>query len=274
MNRLSHSSHGSWGGSSGGTSYTSYGSSGGGSYGSSGGGSYGGSSGGSSGGWSSYGTPVYESSEPIYEDGVIMDEAPAVETGDLGTESSGDALAPTPALDDSTSVPSDQGLLLVNLPTDAKLIVNGHTTKSRGDLRRFVSKGLKSGYRYPYEVKAVVERNGQELVETKTVRLRAGSAANLKFDFETEKSVETKLTVNLPEDAKVVLAGSSTTSTGAVRVFSTTTLADGAVWPNYTVQVSIDRNGQTLNKQQTIDLRGGESRDLTFDFDQEQVAAR
>jgi uncharacterized protein (TIGR03000 family) len=214
--------------------------------------------------------PVY--SEPVYDDGGVMMEDSPVETGDLGVE--GDAVAPAPAVDDSTRLNDDQGLLLVSVPSEAKLVVNGHTTKSRGVTRRFVSKGLKSGYRYPYEVKAVLERDGKQLTETKTVRLLAGSTANLKFDFTTEKSVATNLKLNLPEDATVTLAGSKTTSTGPVRVFSTETLSEGDVWEDYTVQVSVVRNGRTLNKQQTIDLRGGESRELTFDFDQEQVAAR
>jgi uncharacterized protein (TIGR03000 family) len=104
------------------------------------------------------------------------------------------------------------------------------------------------------------------------VRLRAGSAARLSFDFEQPQPIETRLTVRLPEEAQVTLAGASTTSTGPVRVFSTTALKPGQVWSDYTVEVTWQRAGRSLSKTETIDLQAGQERTLTFDFD-EQIAA-
>lgn len=161
---------------------------------------------------------------------------------------------------------------MVTLPTDAKLFVNGTETSSTGPQRQFTSKGLKPGYRYPYNLKAVLKVDGREVVRTKQVSLRAGETNQLAFDFGGK--VETTLTVVLPENATLELAGSQTNSTGAKRSFTTKKLSEGQIWSDYRVVVSVDLGGRTVTKEQTIELRAGESRTLTFDVDADQVASR
>jgi uncharacterized protein (TIGR03000 family) len=210
---------------------------------------------------------IYDSG-PAQSEGTIIDtvpEAGGVETGPIEGQ-------PTPAGDDSAAVGRDEGMLLVTVPAGAKLVVNGQETRSEGELRRFVSGGLKAGYQYPYQVKAIYEVDGRRVEETKEVQLRAGEA--LQLAFEAPKSLETKLTVKVPEDAKLILAGSPTTSTGAVRVFATDGLKPGQAWSNYTILVQLELGGRTLSKQETITLHAGEDRTLEFNFDQEQVASR
>jgi uncharacterized protein (TIGR03000 family) len=75
--------------------------------------------------------------------------------------------------------------LTVNVPSDARIEVNGHTTRSTGTRREFISSGLEPGRDYRYEVRAVVIRNGRELAERKTVTLRSGEEATLSFDFQS-----------------------------------------------------------------------------------------
>ena len=78
----------------------------------------------------------------------------------------------------------------------------------------------------------------------------------------------------VPAEATLTLAGSKTISKGPQRRFTTQQLAAGQVWSGYTIVASVERNGQTLTKEQTIDLKGGETRELTFDFNLDQVASR
>ena len=78
---------------------------------------------------------------------------------------------------------------------------------------------------------------------------------------------------HVPTDAKVSLAGNDTNASGDVRVFRTTSLAEGEEWSNYVVLVSIERDGSTIEKQETISLKAGESRELSFNFDGEKVAS-
>lgn len=192
--------------------------------------------------------------EPATEEGTTEEAAPPVPSAE-------DA-APSP---DSAS--ADTARLFVSLPAEAKLFVNGSATSSQGTNRHFVSKGLKAGFKYPYTVKAVMSVDGKEVVQSKQIELTAGSTEELAFDF---NAVATELTIELPENAELELAGVTTKSTGAVRTFVTNNLSAGQVWSNYKVVVTLDE----LTKEQTIDLKGGEQRTLSFSFDDTKVAAR
>jgi uncharacterized protein (TIGR03000 family) len=162
-------------------------------------------------------------------------------------------------------------MINVNVPADAKVFVNGAATTSMGAQRQFVSRGLTAGNRYTYEVRAEMERNGETVTETKSVTLAMGEQAQLAFNFDkTEAPVakgektKTKLTLRVPADAKVYLSGRETSSTGEVREFSTSKLAPGAEWNDYTVKVVANVDGQEITKEETITLIGGEDRELNL----------
>ena len=74
----------------------------------------------------------------------------------------------------------------------------------------------------------------------------------------------------MPADAKVYLSGRETNATGPVREFSTTTLPEGSSWENYNVRVV--SNGQT--KEETVTIKAGETRELSFDFPAKVASAR
>jgi uncharacterized protein (TIGR03000 family) len=161
-------------------------------------------------------------------------------------------------------------MINVNVPADAKVFVNGAATTSTGAQRQFVSRGLTSGNRYTYEVRAEMDRNGETVTETKSVTLAMGEQAQLAFNFNAETPVakgektKTKLTLRVPADAKVFLSGRETSSTGELREFSTSKLAPGAEWNDYTVKVVANVDGQEITKEETITLIGGEDRELNL----------
>jgi uncharacterized protein (TIGR03000 family) len=82
----------------------------------------------------------------------------------------------------------------------------------------------------------------------------------------------TKLTLHVPAEAKVTLAGVATKQTGEVRQFSTRQLAAGQAWQNYTVHVELVRDGKTLTQDRQITLTGGTAQDLSIDFGGSQLA--
>jgi len=241
-----------------------------------GGGSYGASNGGwASYGWSSAGASygstgeVYYSEGAIYEDsGTVIQEGAAVE-GPAATP-----VPPQPTDGARGAVPSDSVLLTVHVPTAARIYVNGAATTSTGSLRRYVSSGLEAGRRYGYEVRAEWTQDGRTLQQVKSVNLAPGQQASLAFELGPRTPVETRLTLNVPQDAEVFLAGSPTSSTGSVRKFSTTRLARGEQWSDYAIRVTWERDGRTLSKEQVLTLRGGESQDVTVSFDEGEIAAR
>jgi len=266
--------HGSSGGSYG-SSGGSYGSSGGASYGSSGGsyGSSGGASYGSSGG--SYGSSggSYSSSSIHYAPGV--DEYDSVPV--YGGESKA---TDGPSTDVKTAVEGDMGILTVAVPEDAVVTVNGLPTKSAGPIRQFMSNGLEAGYVYKYVVE--VSYPGVAESETRTVRLRAGAAERLVFSRPAGDTVaeaaaedpETVVTVRVPADATVTLAGNETNGSGETRTFRTRRLAEGESWSDYTIRVTAMVNGSAISQERSLELVAGSAHELDFDFDSSDVASR
>lgn len=175
--------------------------------------------------------------------------------------------------------PTD-GILTVNVPADAKVFVNGLPTTSTGTMRTYVSRNLNPGQVYNYEVRTEVVRDGKVVSDTKNVKLVAGQEYAMAFRGEqganqiaAAQPSKTVLTLHVPQDAKVILAGHETDTPGEVREYTTTRLAAGTTWDGYKVLVSVNRGGKTVTQEKTITLRAGDSRDMTFDFDSPQVAA-
>jgi uncharacterized protein (TIGR03000 family) len=177
----------------------------------------------------------------------------------------------------STRVPAGGTILTVHVPADAKVYINGNVTTTIGTQRRYVSLGLEPGRRYTYEVRAVRERNGQELADTKSVQVGAGETAEMSFGFEAETptaAAETSLTLYVPEDANVILAGNPTDARGAVRHYATRGLAPGQTWSDYRIVVTVIRDGRPQTEVKTIRVTGGQSQTLSFHPAESRVAAR
>ena len=166
------------------------------------------------------------------------------------------------------------GTLRVSVPEDAQVFVNDAATTSTGENRRYVSRGLEQGRTYSYTVRAEFQRDGETVTETKSATLTAGSEASLVFAStsaqptmaEDAVNTTTRLTLHVPENAKVTLAGSPTSRTGQVREFATTRLAPGATWANYKIHVEAEVNGEVVTQQKTITLTGGEPQEVVFEF--------
>jgi uncharacterized protein (TIGR03000 family) len=161
--------------------------------------------------------------------------------------------------------PTDARLRL-KLPSDAVVFVNGRQTKTPGELRSYVSRNLEAGRWYPYEIKAIVNRDGQELVQTKVVDLTAGMDKLVRFDFDGSGDVLTSLSLTVPEDAQVTLGGTPTEASGSFRYFSTKQLKDGQSWKDYEIKVTVVREGKEVSRREVIQLAAGESRQIAFDF--------
>ncbi|MEM6654774.1 MAG: TIGR03000 domain-containing protein [Planctomycetota bacterium] len=178
--------------------------------------------------------------------------------------------------------------------------MNDRATSSTGADRHYVSHGLRSGQSYTYSVRVEYEQAGQRVVENKVASLTADSDVRLVFGSdavvaEDESTADresaavqvsaadededdddggssTKLTLRVPADARVTLAGSPTRQTGVERQYLTTQLAAGQTWENYRVTVEVDRLGETLTQQRELTLHGGKAHELAFDFPAEADA--
>ena len=178
-----------------------------------------------------------------------------------------------PISNDSTTsvVPADSALLSVEVPAGATIYVNGTKTSATGTVRQYVSRGLAAGKRYEFTVRMTVDRDGQTSEQTKVVSLAAGGRSSLSFT--AASAPKTSLTLHVPADAKVWLAGNETSSAGATRQFQTSTLAAGQAWKNYEIRVATVVDGREQVVSKVIDLAAGQSVELSLDPAQRTASA-
>ena len=189
----------------------------------------------------------------------VINETPSMTGGEIiGTPTA------VPGMLDSTvreTVPADGALLVVEVPADATIYVNGTKTTSQGAVRRYLSRGLTAGQKYEFVVRMATDA-GKE--STKVVALTAGQRSSVSFKAAVE-APKTSVTLRVPADAQVWLAGSATVSTGDVRTFETSSLPAGKTWKGYEIRVATVVDGQERTVSKVIDLAAGDVVDLTLD---------
>jgi uncharacterized protein (TIGR03000 family) len=74
--------------------------------------------------------------------------------------------------------------LVVRLPADARLTVDGEPTRATGAVRRFASPPLAAGQRYHYELRAEVVRAGRTRSVRQRVVVQPGRESEVQLDLE------------------------------------------------------------------------------------------
>ncbi len=193
-------------------------------------------------------------------EGSTYESTPAIQGSSMnnGSNYSNSAMQVQPSVDQS------EIHLNVAIPSDARLFVNGNATTSQGTNRHFVSRGLEAGGSYKFEIRAERIIDGQLVEEFKTLVLVAGRSQEVAFALVAPNAkAETVLTLNVPADAQVVLAGNTTKTGGELRTYRTKELTNGQVWEDYTIVVT----HQGITKEKTIRLIGGDELQVSFNFE-------
>ena len=166
----------------------------------------------------------------------------------------------------------------MKVPAGAKVFVNGVPTRSVGAVRHYVSRGLTPGQSYTYNLQVEFVRDRERVRERRTIKLIGGDSRTVVFgrppsirrekrDRVASSAVETKLTLRVPAEAEVYLAGKQSQTSGPLRIYRTTKLAAGGAWEDYTIRVVLERDGRRVAQERTLTLRAGEQREIAFDFD-------
>jgi uncharacterized protein (TIGR03000 family) len=71
--------------------------------------------------------------------------------------------------------------IVLRVPADAKVYFDGATTKQTGTPRTFVTPALRAGIAFPYELKAVIVRQGKVLSRTERITVRAGRTTRVDW---------------------------------------------------------------------------------------------
>jgi uncharacterized protein (TIGR03000 family) len=81
--------------------------------------------------------------------------------------------------------------IIVSLPAEATLTIDGNATKSTSARRIFTSPALEMGQEYVYSLRAEIVRDGQTVAETQQVTVRAGAEVPVQFTM-TSQGVATR----------------------------------------------------------------------------------
>jgi uncharacterized protein (TIGR03000 family) len=77
--------------------------------------------------------------------------------------------------------------ILVRLPADATLTVDGAPTTSRDAVRTLVSPPLQPGKQYQYTLRAEIMRDGKKVERSRDVTVRAGEQSEVTFDLPSDR---------------------------------------------------------------------------------------
>jgi len=71
--------------------------------------------------------------------------------------------------------------IVVTLPADAKLTIDGAATRSTTGVRTFVTPALENGMEFSYTLKAEVVRDGQTFSTEQRVTVRGGAESKINL---------------------------------------------------------------------------------------------
>jgi uncharacterized protein (TIGR03000 family) len=78
---------------------------------------------------------------------------------------------------------STRSTIVVSLPADAKLQVQGKQTTTEGQERTFATPDLHAGDVCAYTLSAEIVVDGKKVTQSRTVNFRAGEVVKVQFDF-------------------------------------------------------------------------------------------
>jgi uncharacterized protein (TIGR03000 family) len=93
---------------------------------------------------------------------------------------------PTPPAKGAETETDTAATVVVTLPADARLTVDGNPTKSTSERRTFVTPPLQTGADYVYTLQAEVIRDGRSVVQAQRATVRGGRTTNVSFGFSSE----------------------------------------------------------------------------------------
>ena len=96
---------------------------------------------------------------------------------------------------------ANEATIVVHLPQDANLTIDGQPTQSRSATRVFHSPPLEPGKTYTYTLRAESNRDGHFVSTKKTVDVRAGQRSEVTFRFDNANREEGRRTIVPDEDA-------------------------------------------------------------------------
>jgi uncharacterized protein (TIGR03000 family) len=189
----------------------------------------------------------------------------------------------TPAPAPKTAL-ATQATVVVKLPTDATLFVDGERANLTSDTRSFVTPALDADRDYVYTMKVEATRNGEVVRRTERVLVHAGRTTRVDFGDLSVKAVAkspqdpaeapARITVKLPADARLFVDDVACPLTSTERTFETPRLEAGRRY-FYNMRAELLRDGQTRTQTKRVAVESGKPVSVDFaDLAAVQAASR
>ncbi len=75
-----------------------------------------------------------------------------------------------------------KALIIVSVPEDAKVMLNGQPTTATGKFRSYMTPDIQPGMKYAYTIRVEAKRNGESVTEQKRVEFAAGRYTFVNFE--------------------------------------------------------------------------------------------
>jgi uncharacterized protein (TIGR03000 family) len=168
---------------------------------------------------------------------------------------------------------ANQATVIVQVPADARLYVDGERVDRSATTHRFLTPPLEMGRGYFYTLKAEATRNGQTVSQAQRVIVRASQVSRVDFgDLSSASAIQVKqeplpapahLTVRVPEKAQLFVDDVACPQKSGVRSFDTPQLEPGKTY-HYTLRLETVEDGQKVAKTQRVELRAGKQVEVDF----------
>jgi uncharacterized protein (TIGR03000 family) len=184
---------------------------------------------------------------------------------------------------DSTDKPKqetnlgNQARVIVQMPTDALLLVDGQLVNLRSSGQPILTPELQPDRDYYYIVRAQAVRDGATVEDARRVIVRAGHSSRVTLDLSAASAQAksaaqpARITVRVPEDAKLSVDGTVRSTSGDRRTFVTPELEPGKAY-YYEFKADFVRDGESRSQQRRVVVEAGKN--VTVDLrESAEVAA-
>jgi len=165
-----------------------------------------------------------------------------------------------------------QATVIVQLPAEASLYVDGQLSKLTSDNRTLISPVLQTGQDYVYTLKAEVMRDGKPVTASKEILVRAGGTTRVRFESlnpppvaeaPAESGTPSRVQVRLPENARLYADGVRVQLNKSTSSFETPKLRPGMKY-FYILKAELERDGRTLSQSREVVVESGKQVDVDF----------
>jgi uncharacterized protein (TIGR03000 family) len=154
--------------------------------------------------------------------------------------------------------------VIVKAPINVQLSVEERNIPRVANEQSFRTPELEPGSSYTYTFKARVNRNGNEIVYTKQIKVKAGHSTTADFTKLAAEGKDTaQITVKLPSDARLYVEDVLCPLTSATRSFETPALDAGQRY-YYTLKAEVVRDGQKRTARKRVVVEAG--KEITVEF--------